>query len=113
MVEVIDNSLMEYLEAEIREVLSERSSPKKLYNIMRYHLGWLAEDLSPIEHYRGKRFRPMLCLLAYYSLSGVYDKAIPAAASIELIHNFSLIHDDIEDRDEERRRGSSGAMRRE
>jgi geranylgeranyl diphosphate synthase type I len=103
MVEVIDNSLMELLEKEIKETLDIRSSPRALYDIMRYHLGWLDEDLKPIEHYGGKRFRPILCLLAYYALSGVYDKALPVAAAIELIHNFSLIHDDIEDRDEERR----------
>ncbi len=103
MVEILDNSLMELLENEIQELLNERAQPKALYNIMRYHLGWLNEDLHPIDHYKGKRFRPILCLLVYYSLSGVFEKALPAAASIELIHNFSLIHDDIEDQDEERR----------
>ncbi len=94
---------MDTLEGEIKELLNERKSPKPLYDIMRYHLGWMGADLKPVDHYRGKRFRPILCLLTYYSLSGVYDKAFPAAASIELIHNFSLIHDDIQDRDEERR----------
>jgi geranylgeranyl diphosphate synthase type I len=91
MVEVVDDSLVELLEKEIKETLDIRSSPKTLYDIMRYHLGWLDEDLKPIEHYGGKRFRPILCLLAYYALSGVYDKALPVAAAIELIHNFSLI----------------------
>ncbi len=103
MVEAVDNSLMELLEKEIIEILDARTSPKTLYDYMRYHLGWMDENLKPIDLYRGKRFRPILCLLVYYSLSGVYDKALPAAAAIELIHNFSLIHDDIEDRDEERR----------
>jgi geranylgeranyl diphosphate synthase type I len=103
MEEVIDDSLMESLEEEIKKLIDERTSPKKLYDMMRYHLGWLDENHKPLDHYRGKRFRPILCLLTYYALSGVYDKAFPAAASIELIHNFSLIHDDIEDRDEERR----------
>ncbi len=103
MVEAVDNSLMELLEKEIIEILDAREHSRTLYDYMRYHLGWLDENLKPIDHYRGKRFRPILCLLVYYSLSGVYDKALPAAASIELIHNFSLIHDDIEDRDDERR----------
>ena len=103
MVEIVDNELMELLEKEIKELLDERKTPKLLYDMMRYHLGWLDVNLRPIEHYGGKRFRPIFCLLTYYALSGVYDKALPAAASIELIHNFSLIHDDIEDRDEERR----------
>ncbi len=74
-----------------------------LYDMMRYHLGWLDENLRKVEQYRGKRFRPTLCLLVYSSIAGVYDKALPAAVAIELIHNFSLIHDDIEDMDEERR----------
>jgi geranylgeranyl diphosphate synthase type I len=103
MINALDNSLMEMLEKEIKELLDDRRSPQALYDIMRYHLGWLDKDLKPMERYRGKRFRPILCLLSYYALSGIYDKALPAAASIELIHNFSLIHDDIEDQDEERR----------
>ncbi len=101
--EKIDNTLFEWIEEEMQAVLAERKGPKPLYDMMRYHLGWLDENLRTIGQYRGKRFRPILCMLAYYSLSGVYDKALPAAAAIELIHNFSLIHDDIEDRDEERR----------
>lgn len=99
----IDNALFEWIEKEMQSVLDGRKDPQPLYDMMRYHLGWLDDNLRTISQYRGKRFRPILCILAYYSLSGVYDKALPAAAAIELIHNFSLIHDDIEDRDEERR----------
>lgn len=92
------------IDREIESLFESRSYFQgKLYDMMKYHLGWLGEDLKQVERYRGKRFRPTLCLLAYHSLSGVYDKALPAAASIELIHNFSLIHDDIEDWDETRR----------
>ncbi len=103
MVELKDNSPIDLLEKEIQQVLRDRRTPKPLYDMMRYHLGWLDENLKPVDMYRGKRFRPLLCLLSYHALSKVYDKALPAAAAIELIHNFSLIHDDIEDRDEERR----------
>jgi geranylgeranyl diphosphate synthase type I len=52
---------------------------------------------------QGKRFRPILCLLTAKAIGGSYKKALPAAAAIELIHNFSLIHDDIQDGDEFRR----------
>ncbi len=52
---------------------------------------------------RGKRLRPLLGLLAYASISGRYEPALPGAAAVELGHNFSLIHDDIEDDDRERR----------
>ena len=47
--------------------------------------------------------RPLLGLLAYHSLTGDYDAALPGAAAVELGHNFSLVHDDIEDADIERR----------
>lgn len=52
---------------------------------------------------QGKMFRPLLCLLSCKVLSGSYKKALPAAVALELIHNFSLVHDDIQDGDEYRR----------
>ena len=91
------------IDREIKAVFLQRNEPRRLYEMMEYHLGWLDESLKPAKQYRGKRFRPTLCLLTYKALAGVYNKALPAAAAIELIHNFSLIHDDIEDMDEERR----------
>ena len=51
----------------------------------------------------GKRMRPLLGLLAYASITGEYERALPGAAAVELGHNFSLVHDDIEDGDRERR----------
>lgn len=98
---------IDMIDGEIKKVFENRVFPGQLYNMMKYHLGWLDEDLKRVEQYRGKRFRPTLCLLVYNALSGVHDKALPAAAAIELIHNFSLIHDDIEDMDEERRHKST------
>jgi len=97
-----EKELIEAVESEIKDILSGRK-PKMLYDMMRYHLGWLDPDLKPAEQYKGKRFRPLLCLLTYNSMSHSFEKAIPAAAAIELIHNFTLIHDDIEDIDEMRR----------
>lgn len=51
----------------------------------------------------GKRIRPLLCLLVCRELSGDARPALPFAAAIELMHNFCLVHDDIEDGDEVRR----------
>ncbi|MFQ5874918.1 MAG: polyprenyl synthetase family protein [Dehalococcoidia bacterium] len=68
------------------------------YGMMRYHLGWADQRFQAIEAERGKRLRPLLCLLACEAVGGDYQLALPAAAAIELVHNFSLIHDDIEDR---------------
>jgi geranylgeranyl diphosphate synthase type I len=52
---------------------------------------------------RGKRLRPLLGLLAYQSIAGEYQRALPGAAAVEMGHNFSLVHDDIEDAGMERR----------
>jgi geranylgeranyl diphosphate synthase type II len=45
----------------------------------------------------GKRFRPLLCMLSCAIESGDFRPSIPAAAGIELLHNFTLLHDDIMD----------------
>lgn len=73
------------------------------YGMLRYHMGWADEALRPQSYAAGKRLRPMLCLLATQEMGGDTAQALPAAAAIELLHNFSLIHDDIEDGDELRR----------
>src|SRR3954449_6546334 len=69
-----------------------------VYEMIRYHLG-LDGSGAPA----GKRMRPLLGLLAYASIAGDYRSALPGAAAVELGHNFSLVHDDIEDGDRERR----------
>ncbi len=86
-------------EAEILRVIAHVEDPhtQALYEMVRYHLG-LDSDAP-----RGKRLRPLLGLLAYESLTGDHRRALPGAAAVELGHNFSLVHDDIEDRDVERR----------
>ena len=87
------------IEAEMRSVLDERDgSARPLYEMLAYHLG-----LDHADGPRGKRIRPLLGLLAYQSLTGDYHPALPGAAAVELGHNFSLVHDDIEDADRERR----------
>jgi geranylgeranyl diphosphate synthase type I len=86
-------------EAEIVRVVQDRDpSTHGLYEMVRYHLG-LDGDGAP----SGKRMRPLLGLLAYASITGDYERALPGAAAVELGHNFSLVHDDIEDGDRERR----------
>jgi geranylgeranyl diphosphate synthase type I len=87
-------------EAEILEVVDAVDAPatRALYDMVRYHLG-----LDGPSGVSGKRLRPLLGLLAYASIAGDYRRALPGAAAVELGHNFSLVHDDIEDRDVERR----------
>jgi geranylgeranyl diphosphate synthase type I len=69
------------------------------YGMMRYHLGWLDEQLEPVEAPIGKRLRPLLCLLAVEACGAAFEPAIPAAVALELLHNFTLVHDDVEDGD--------------
>ena len=86
-------------EAEIMRVVADRdASTAGVYEMVRYHLGLDGDD-GP----RGKRMRPLLGLLAYASIAGDHRAALPGAAAVELGHNFSLVHDDIEDGDTERR----------
>ncbi|MBN1954112.1 MAG: polyprenyl synthetase family protein [Anaerolineae bacterium] len=74
------------------------------YGYLRYHLGWADEHLQPAQAKSGKRLRPIFCLLAYEACGrSDWERALPAAAAVELLHNFSLIHDDIEDNDATRR----------
>src|SRR6266516_1482074 len=61
----------------------------------------LPRDLA--RRYGGKKLRGVLCLLACEAAGGAPGAAVPAAAAVELIHNFSLIPDDLEDEDPERR----------
>jgi geranylgeranyl diphosphate synthase type I len=85
-------------EAEILRVLG-RSDPATagVYEMCRYHMGLDGSGST------GKRMRPLLGLLAYASITGDHRRALPGAAAVELGHNFSLVHDDIEDDDRERR----------
>ena len=98
--------LIPQIEAEMRACLSF-SDPalRGYYGMLLYHLGWADEHLAPAQVSSGKRIRPMLCVLACQAAQGTQSaaQAIPAAAGIELLHNFSLIHDDIEDNSPTRR----------
>jgi geranylgeranyl diphosphate synthase type I len=70
--------------------------------MLSYQIGYVDAEGLPAAA-SGKRFRPSLCLLTCQAAGGDWRKALPVAAGIELLHNFSLIHDDIEDHDPLRR----------
>jgi geranylgeranyl diphosphate synthase type I len=89
------------IEEEMNHVIGSRDDAVAAhYGMMRYHLGWADEHFALKPAPAGKRLRPIFCLLGCAELGGDPSQALPAAAAIELLHNFSLIHDDIEDRDE-------------
>jgi geranylgeranyl diphosphate synthase type I len=83
------------VDEEIRALLSgAEPALQPFYGMMLYHLGLDAERGGS-----GKRLRPVLCTLIFEALTGDSRPVLPAAAAIELLHNFTLIHDDIEDQD--------------
>jgi geranylgeranyl diphosphate synthase, type I len=73
------------------------------YGMLHYHLGWVDASFQAAQSDAGKRIRPVLTLLCCEASGGDWHSALPAAAAVELLHNFSLIHDDIEDSDPLRR----------
>src|SRR3954467_3067633 len=86
-------------EGEILRLVGDRDpSTHGLYEMVRHHLALDGSGAAG-----GKRMRPLLGLLAYASIAGDHTRALPGAAAVELGHNFSLVHDDIEDGDVERR----------
>lgn len=66
-----------------------------LSDMLVYHMGWKGPGAG-VEA-EGKRIRPLLVLLTCEAVGGDWHTALPAAAAVEILHNFSLIHDDIED----------------
>jgi geranylgeranyl diphosphate synthase type I len=87
-------------EREMREVVGR--DPAQLFGWMRYHMGWEDAAGEPTELATGKMARPTALLLAHEACGGDWQQALPAAAAVELVHNFSLIHDDIEDQSDRR-----------
>jgi geranylgeranyl diphosphate synthase type I len=95
---------LEAVEDEIRSIVSSGEPDlSPFYGMMLYHLGWLDARLLPFRAESGKRIRPLLCLLSNQAAGGDWRKAVPAAAALELLHSFSLLHDDIEDQSSTRR----------
>jgi len=103
----IEHSLPQSLETyrdavrvELKKVIDR--CPPPLGNILRYHMGWQDEYGHRCSKESGKFIRSTVCLLSCQTVGGNTSQATPAAAAIELVHNFSLIHDDIEDASYER-----------
>jgi geranylgeranyl diphosphate synthase type I len=105
------------LRASIEQILAATGTDelKTYYGQMQYHLGWVDTSLQPTHNNSGKLLRPTLLLLAYEAAGAwglvneqsedktYLQRALPAAVAVEFTHNFTLIHDDIEDGDTERR----------
>ncbi|WP_328952599.1 polyprenyl synthetase family protein [Kitasatospora purpeofusca] len=71
--------------------------PASMRRIAGYHFGWWDTSGAPIRAELGKSVRPALVLCAARAVGGDASLAVPAAAAVELVHNCSLLHDDVMD----------------
>lgn len=109
----LQQSMLDAIETELKRQVSRLDQPrtKPFHEMLTYHMGWTGEGAGP--QAAGKRIRPLITLLSVASIT--VDKedigdssvnwlhAVSLAAAIELVHNFSLVHDDIQDNSELRR----------
>lgn len=100
------NEIQKYLliiENKLQENWSKFSSQIPVHFITAYHMGWVDENFQPLVEIKGgKRLRPLFCVLINQMLSGSLNDALEIGSALEFLHNFSLVHDDIQDRDEKR-----------
>ena len=102
----LENTIKEmlpHIESELHYSIDEyiSSDTPELKTMLDYHMGWEGEGNGI--HAQGKRIRPLLVLLSAGAINSKWENALPAAAAVELLHNFSLIHDDIQDNSSFRR----------
>src|SRR3990172_4326989 len=95
--------LLSHIELELQRQVSRLDQPRtrSFHEMLTYHMGWTGEGAGP--NATGKRIRPLLVLLCSAACGGDWKSALPAAAAVELVHNFSLVHDDIQDNSPKRR----------
>lgn len=100
----LSTEMIPAVEEEMRLVLKVgESEQNRFWGMMHYHMGWAEASLEPANYPSGKRIRPLICLLACMASGGDWRQAVPAGAALELLHNFTLIHDDIQDKSPTRR----------
>jgi geranylgeranyl diphosphate synthase type I len=108
--------MLSAIETELQKQVARLDEPRTrpFHEMLTYHMGWTGEGAGP--EATGKRIRPLMVLLCtaasrseWHSDQSDYQSdlrwraALPAAAAVELVHNFSLVHDDIEDNSDKRR----------
>jgi geranylgeranyl diphosphate synthase type I len=97
----------ELVDPALREAVG-RLQNAQMRRIAEYQLGWCDGDGNPVESGGGKAIRPTLAILSAEAGGGGSSDGLPAAVAVELVHNFSLLHDDIMDGDRERRHRPTG-----
>lgn len=101
--EVVIEEMRQAFDSQLRQCVDHPlvSASPFFKEILEYQLGWVGNDVSVAT--QGKRLRPLLVLLSTHAAGGDWTQSLPAAAAVELLHNFSLIHDDIQDQSPTRR----------
>ena len=96
-------TLLSQIELELQRQISRLDNPRTelFHEMLTYHMGWTGEGAGP--EATGKRIRPLMVLLCTAACGAEWQSALPAAAAVELVHNFSLVHDDIQDNSDKRR----------
>ncbi len=97
------DTLLPEIEQELQRQVArlDQAHTAHFHEMLTYHMGWTGEGAGP--EATGKRIRPLLLTLVTVAQGGKGSRAAPAGAAVELIHNFSLVHDDIQDNSEKRR----------
>lgn len=90
----------EAIEPLIREAVNQLAP--SVAELVSYHLGWTDAEGRPSAAPAGKGIRPALAMLSAEASWADPEIAVPGAAAVELVHNFSLVHDDLMDSDVER-----------
>ncbi|WP_250290297.1 MULTISPECIES: polyprenyl synthetase family protein [unclassified Frankia] len=75
----------------------------RLRRVVAYHRGWTDAEGTPLPGGGGKLVRPALALLSAEAAGAAAETGLPGAVAVELVHDFSLLHDDLMDGDTERR----------
>ncbi len=85
----------------LRSAIARLAAP--MDTVAAYHFGWIDRDGKPAAGDGGKAVRPALALLSAEAAGAPAEHGVPGGVSVEMVHNFSLLHDDLMDGDEFRR----------
>jgi geranylgeranyl diphosphate synthase type I len=89
------------VEPPLREAV--RTLPEPLWRPVAYHFGWVDVGGGSTPGHGGKGVRAALAILSAEAAGAAAAVGVPGAVAVELVHNFSLVHDDVIDNDRERR----------
>lgn len=101
--QILTNEIRSEIEDTLKETVAVHlpADYPNFIEMITYHMGWTGNGAGPKT--QGKRIRPLLLLLSTGACGGNWHTALPAAAAVEILHNYTLIHDDIQDQSATRR----------